>query len=104
MWGHHILEIWRAGRSADDGRAEEAISRAGELLANVVPQQLEITHLSGDTVTVAPCCAGRVRLNDRRSRVWGREGSLLLEFVEERRTLVVVVVVMVAVVVVVVVL
>lgn len=34
-------------------------------------------------MTVAPCCAGRVRLNDRRSRVWGREGPLLLELAED---------------------
>lgn len=70
---HHVLEIRCARGAAYHGGAEEAVRRAGEFLADIVAQQLEITHLSGDTVTVAPCCAGRIRLNEQRSRVWGGE-------------------------------
>lgn len=70
---HHVLEIRCARGAAYYGGAEEAVRRAGEFLADIVAQQLEITHLSGDTVTVAPCCAGRIRLNEQRSRVWGGE-------------------------------
>lgn len=66
---YHVLEIRRARRATYHGGAEETVGRAGELLTDIVAQQLEITHLSGDTVTVAPCCAGRIRLNDPRSRV-----------------------------------
>lgn len=69
MRRHHILEIRRARGATYHGGAEQAVGRASELLADIVAQQLEITHLSGDTVTVAPCCAGRIRLNDPRSRV-----------------------------------
>lgn len=80
MRGHHVLEIGCAGRATDDRGTEEAVGRPGEFLADVVAQQFEITHLSGDTVTVAPGCAGRVRYYERRwSSVGGREGSLLLE-------------------------
>lgn len=84
--GYHVLEVRCARGSTDDGGAEEAVGRPRELLRDVIAQQLEITHMSGDTVTVAPCCAGRVRLNDRRSRVWGREGSLRLECRKRRCT------------------
>lgn len=69
MWWYHVLKIRRTRRAAYHSGAEEAVGRAGEFLADIVTQQLEITHLSGDTVTVAPCCAGRIRLNDPRSRV-----------------------------------
>jgi len=69
MRRHHVLKIRRARWAANYGGAEEAVGRTGEFLADIVTQQLEITHLSGDTVTVAPCCAGRIRLNDPRSRV-----------------------------------
>lgn len=64
---YHVLQIRRARGAAYHGGAEETIRRAGKFL---VAQQLEITHLSRDTVTVAPCCAGRIRLNDQRSCVW----------------------------------
>lgn len=69
MRWYHILQVWRARRAAYHCGAEETVSGTGEFLADVIAQQLEITHLSGDTVTVAPCCAGRIRLNDPRSRV-----------------------------------
>lgn len=69
MRWHHVFQIRRARGAAYHSSAEETVGRASELLADVVAQQLEITHLSGDTVTVAPCCAGRIRLNDPRSRV-----------------------------------
>lgn len=69
MRWYHVLQVRRARGAAYHGGAEETIGRAGEFLADVVAQQLEITHLSGDTVTVAPCCAGRIRLNNPRSRV-----------------------------------
>lgn len=51
---HHILEIRRARGATYHGGAEEAVGRAGELFADTVVQQLEITRLSGDTVTLAP--------------------------------------------------
>lgn len=69
MRWHHILKIRRARRAAYHGGAEETVGRASEFLADIITQQLEITHLSRDTVTVAPCCAGRIRLNDPRSRI-----------------------------------
>lgn len=69
MRWYHVLQVRRARGATYHSGAEEAVSRSGELLADVVAQQFEITHLSGDTVTVAPCCAGRIRLNDPRSRV-----------------------------------
>lgn len=69
MRWYHVLEVRRARGAAYHGGAEETVCRASELLTDVIAQQLEITHLSGDTVTVAPCCAGRIRLNDPRSRV-----------------------------------
>lgn len=69
MRWYHVLQVRRARGAAYYSGAEEAVGRASELLANVVAKQLEITHLSGDTVTVAPCCVGRIRLNDPRSRV-----------------------------------
>lgn len=54
MRRHHILEIRRARGATYHGGAEEAVGRAGELFADTVVQQLEITRLSGDTVTLAP--------------------------------------------------
>lgn len=66
MRWYHVLQVWRARGTAYYGSAEETVGRASELLADIVAQQLEITHLSGDTVTVAPCCAGRIRLSDPR--------------------------------------
>lgn len=72
---HHVFQIRCARRTAYNGSAEETVCRSGELLADIVAQQLEITHLSRDTVTVAPCCAGRIRFNDQRSCAWiGEKG------------------------------
>lgn len=51
---HHILEIRRARGATYHGGAEETVGRTGELFADTVVQQLEITRLSGDTVTLAP--------------------------------------------------
>lgn len=53
---YHDAKIGRGTGAGDDGRAEEAGSGPGQLAARSQPQHLEVAHLAGDAVPLAPPC------------------------------------------------
>lgn len=55
--GDHDSEVGRRAGPGDDGRAEEA--GGGQLAAGAEPQHLEVAHLAGDAVPLAPPCVPR---------------------------------------------
>lgn len=55
--GNHDTQIGRGAGARDDGGAEEAGGGAGQLAARAQPQHLEVAHLAGDAVPLAPPCA-----------------------------------------------
>lgn len=53
----HYAQVRRGAGAGDDGRAEQ--SRGRQLAARTQPQHLEVAHLAGDAVPLAPPCVPR---------------------------------------------
>lgn len=67
--GDHDAQVGRGAGARDDGGAEEPL-RAGQLAARQ-PQHLEVAHLAGDAVPLAPPCAPHATAFGRGRRARG---------------------------------